>query len=67
MSNTEPKLDEFPQWFHDVWMLYFVVQVLTEQGLTNGAHVHNCIDFPDHSAGSHLCECGVMWRGEHPG
>jgi hypothetical protein len=28
-------------------------------------HVHNCVDFPDHSAGSHLCECGVMWQGEH--
>lgn len=29
-------------------------------------HTHDCIDYPDHSAGAHLCQCGVMWQGEHP-
>lgn len=28
-------------------------------------HQHNCVDYPDHSDGAHLCECGVMWQGEH--
>jgi hypothetical protein len=28
---------------------------------TGEGHTHGCVDFEDHSAGAHLCECGQMW------